>query len=343
MARLPTPGGDSNAWGQVLNDFLVVEHNADGTLKLRTDGTFYQKPAGGIPKSDLAASVQTSLTTADSRDAAKLQGTTVNNGAPSDGQVLLYDAGSTSWVPGTISSTTISDATASTKGILRLTGDLGGTADTPTVPALGSKVGTARAINTSTGLTGGGDLSADRTLSVVNDTTTQKVRVSKGGTLQGTRQEVNFIQGSNVTLTTADDAGNNRVNITIAGAAPGSSTLAADTDVAISSPADKQVLTYNSSSTKWQNQAPAVASVNTQTGVVSLAASDVNADPVGSADAVAANATAFIRYNTGSSSYPTRGSVTSDTNRTVIWIGPVAPSIGGSGAINDVDVWWKTP
>lgn len=30
-ARLPTPGGDSGDWGNVLNTFLAVEHNADGT------------------------------------------------------------------------------------------------------------------------------------------------------------------------------------------------------------------------------------------------------------------------------------------------------------------------
>lgn len=39
MARLPLPGGDSGAWGTVLNDYLSVEHASDGTLKLRTDGT----------------------------------------------------------------------------------------------------------------------------------------------------------------------------------------------------------------------------------------------------------------------------------------------------------------
>jgi len=31
MARLPVPGGDTGDWGTVLNDFLDVEHNADGT------------------------------------------------------------------------------------------------------------------------------------------------------------------------------------------------------------------------------------------------------------------------------------------------------------------------
>lgn len=33
MSRLPTPGSDDGTWGDILNDFLEVEHNADGTLK----------------------------------------------------------------------------------------------------------------------------------------------------------------------------------------------------------------------------------------------------------------------------------------------------------------------
>lgn len=33
MARLPTVAGDNDAWGDVLNDFLSVAHNSDGTLK----------------------------------------------------------------------------------------------------------------------------------------------------------------------------------------------------------------------------------------------------------------------------------------------------------------------
>jgi len=32
MSRLPTPGGDQDLWGNVLNDFLSVSHNTDGTL-----------------------------------------------------------------------------------------------------------------------------------------------------------------------------------------------------------------------------------------------------------------------------------------------------------------------
>lgn len=33
MARLPTPGGDSGRWGDILNNFLLVQHYADGTIK----------------------------------------------------------------------------------------------------------------------------------------------------------------------------------------------------------------------------------------------------------------------------------------------------------------------
>lgn len=33
MSRLPVVGGDNDDWGNVLNDFLSVSHNSDGTLK----------------------------------------------------------------------------------------------------------------------------------------------------------------------------------------------------------------------------------------------------------------------------------------------------------------------
>jgi len=66
MARLPTPGSDANVWGNILNDFLRVEHNSDGTL--RADGTlrnFYNLPSDGIPRGDLTAAVQATLGKAD--------------------------------------------------------------------------------------------------------------------------------------------------------------------------------------------------------------------------------------------------------------------------------------
>lgn len=39
MSRLPVPGSDNGQWGSILNDFLGVSHNADGTLKLQSQIT----------------------------------------------------------------------------------------------------------------------------------------------------------------------------------------------------------------------------------------------------------------------------------------------------------------
>lgn len=90
MTRLPVPGSDDDKWGSILNDFLSVEHQVDGMLKIRTDGTlseFYAKPSGGIPASDLDSSVQASLTRLD----AAVQ--SVNGKAPNgSGAVVIAEA-----------------------------------------------------------------------------------------------------------------------------------------------------------------------------------------------------------------------------------------------------------
>lgn len=61
MSRLPRVGSDDQIWGDLLNDFLSVEHNENGTLKVRSDGSFYSKPATGIPQADLHPDVQNTL------------------------------------------------------------------------------------------------------------------------------------------------------------------------------------------------------------------------------------------------------------------------------------------
>ena len=53
MTRLPTVGGDNNDWGNVLNEYLAVSLNADGTLKNITAPTVladpFQTPAFANP------------------------------------------------------------------------------------------------------------------------------------------------------------------------------------------------------------------------------------------------------------------------------------------------------
>jgi hypothetical protein len=86
-----------------------------------------------------------------------------------------------------------------------------------------------------------------------------------------------------------------------------------------------------------------VTSVNGRTSAVTLAAVDVGAYSTSQIDTMMRNTDAIILYNTGSSSYPVRSTVTSDNTRPVRWRGPVAPTIGGSYAVDNLDVWEQTP
>ena len=84
------------------------------------------------------------------------------------------------------------------------------------VAAVSGAVPNTTTITAGTGLTGGGNLSANVSLAVSANSTQQLVGVQNNGVAVGTRQIVNFIPGSNVTITTADDSGNGRANVTIA-------------------------------------------------------------------------------------------------------------------------------
>jgi hypothetical protein len=81
----------------------------------------------------------------------------------------------------------------------------------------------SRQILAGTGLAGGGDLSADRTLSVVAKSVNQLVAVAYAGSIAGTRPTVNFLSSGGVTISAADNVSNNSVDVTfgIAGASVG--------------------------------------------------------------------------------------------------------------------------
>lgn len=104
MARLPSPGSDQNIWGDILNEFLSVEHNSDGTLKSGGSLSSYAPLTGATFTG--AVNVPTPTTPANATTKAYVDGVAIN-GAP--------------------------DADGSTKGLIQLAGDLSGTADSPTV------------------------------------------------------------------------------------------------------------------------------------------------------------------------------------------------------------------
>lgn len=251
MARLPIPGQDDGTWGNILNDYLSVEHNSDGTLK---------------DEGALSAKANEAAVVHNSGDET-IAGTKTFSDAPLvPTPTGAGQAANKAYVDSTASAGA-ADATTTSKGIVQLAGDLGGTAASPTVPGLASKepiitagttaqyyrgdkswqtldktavglanvdntsdankpvstaqqtaldakVSTSRQIIAGTGLSGGGDLSADRTLSITDDTTTQRIEIAADGTLEGTRKRLNFITGTNASLVVADDSVNNRVDVT---------------------------------------------------------------------------------------------------------------------------------
>lgn len=71
MARLPTPGSDNGTWGDILNSFLLVELNTDGSLK---------------KAADISSAVSTAQNALSTAQAAQ---TTANAAAPAGGAVTI--------------------------------------------------------------------------------------------------------------------------------------------------------------------------------------------------------------------------------------------------------------
>jgi hypothetical protein len=100
--RLPTPGGDANSWGSVLNDYLQQALASDGTLVTSSTNSYT-----GLANTNLANGSRPGLiqlagdlgNTAVSPTVAGLQGRSVDSGAPSDGNVLTWSASGTKWQP----------------------------------------------------------------------------------------------------------------------------------------------------------------------------------------------------------------------------------------------------
>jgi hypothetical protein len=116
MARLPTPGSDSDNWGNILNTFLEVAHNSDGSLNASAI-----QNAGSIPTSQIGSangvaslgtnslvpSSQLGTSAANSSTYLRGDGTwAVPNGSTSQAPYLPTDDGliAVSWDPATNSS-----------------------------------------------------------------------------------------------------------------------------------------------------------------------------------------------------------------------------------------------
>jgi hypothetical protein len=114
MANLPTPGGDAGTWGDILNEFLLVAHNADGTLNTSAVSTALPSP---IPTTNLGS------------------------GTASSSNFLRGDG---TWA----TPASAANATTSAPGIIQLGGDLDGSGTTATTPTLANTSNVQSVVNT---------------------------------------------------------------------------------------------------------------------------------------------------------------------------------------------------
>jgi hypothetical protein len=269
MVRLPIPGSDDGTWGDMLNTFLDVSHNNDGGLLPSA-----VKAAGAITGINSALPQANGIVTLAPADigavqiggdlggsesaptVSKIQGSTVNASTPSDGQVLAYSATSQAWVPGTVTSTTVNDATTLSKGIVELAGDLGGTAASPRVLKVngvgisGTPPTTGQILTASNGTTAA--WAAPTTPPVMSVAGKTGAVTLAEGDITNLTADLGALVPKTTTVNGHALSGNVTLNATDVSAP---TTLAGDTDVSIASPVNNQVLAYNSGTSKWQNAA----------------------------------------------------------------------------------------
>jgi hypothetical protein len=216
MARLPIPGEDNGTWGAILNDFLTRGHNSDGTIK--TDALSISKSDVGLANADNTtdANKPVSNPTQLALD-AKANDSSVIHIAGSEtitGHKMFnvspdvpypsseLNVANKAYVDDFVLSAT--DATAVSKGLVQLTGDLSGTASSPTVPGLAGKANTSHVHSASDVTTGIFDVA----------------RIPTGATastvsLGDHNHDANYLAPKNTTVTLTDSTNDrfSRVNI----------------------------------------------------------------------------------------------------------------------------------
>jgi hypothetical protein len=243
MPRLPNPGSDNGTWGDILNEYLQVSHNSDGTLKSSALSS----------KADDASVLH--KTGAETIAGVKTFSTSPVVPTPSSGT----DAANKTYVDGVAGSGT-PDADGSTKGKVQLTNDLGGTAGAPTVVA----THLSSALPLAQGGTAATSASGARTSLGLGDSATKDVGTAAGTVAAGDDSRITGAAQKASNLSDLANAGTARTNL---GVAIGSDVQAYDADlgaIAALSPSNDDVIQRKSGA--WTNRT--MSQVKTDLGLV---------------------------------------------------------------------------
>lgn len=291
MVRLPQPGGDPGNWGAILNEFLTTTLSNDGTLK-----------SNSVTGSTLA------------NGAVSISKLAISN-SPTAGQTLGYDGESLSWTTPS-SSGSVPDATASTKGLVQLAGDLGGTSSSPTVPGLAGKANSSEVVN----------LGGTQTITGAKNFTGALQSAGTAVVVTSDARLTNERTPSNTSVTTAKLADDSVTEPKLATA---------------NSPVATQVLSWNGTALAWANPTTGGAGDPTVGGDLSGIASNAQivADAVGTTE-LSANAVTTVKITDGN----VTGAKIADNTITEPKL-----AVSNSPATNQVLTWngtalaWATP
>ncbi|MEJ0073062.1 MAG: hypothetical protein WDN27_03205 [Candidatus Saccharibacteria bacterium] len=148
--RLPNPGQDDGTWGDILNGFLGVSHNPDGTLNTSAVSSALPNP---IPATKLGSGTASSsnflrgdgIWAVPNGGSSALAGNTdVTITSPSNNQALIYDSIAGKWTNQQIDEADVASLTAdlnakantSSLAVVATSGSYTDLSSKPTIPAL---------------------------------------------------------------------------------------------------------------------------------------------------------------------------------------------------------------